>query len=50
MVIEFNGKRFSVVGESKTDYIVTKPFQEERGETIIIPKKEVKIIYSGNID
>lgn len=40
MVIEYKGKKYSVVGEGDTYYICTYPWDEVEGETFHIPKSE----------
>jgi len=42
-VIEYKGKTYSVVGEGKTEYLVTEPWFEEEGELIRIPKDELRV-------
>ena len=44
MVIEYQGKRYPVVGEGDAYYICTEPFEEEFGESFLIPKQGSKII------
>lgn len=44
LVIEHKGKRYPVVGESVHYYICTDPWEEEFGDTFVIPKNESKII------
>lgn len=39
MVIEYQGKRYPVVGEDKVYYICTLPYEEETGESFLVPKK-----------
>jgi hypothetical protein len=43
-IIEHQGKRYPVVGESETHYIVTEPWEEEQGKSWDIPKNEAKEI------
>lgn len=50
MVIEYKGERYSVIGESDTNYFATKPWDEEEGEAFHIPKSESKIISHKKFD
>ena len=43
-VIEFKGKRWAVVGESETEFLVTEPWEEDFGEATRVPKIDVIII------
>jgi hypothetical protein len=44
VVIEYNGKRYPVVGENGKEYLVTEPWMEDVGELIRISKSEAKLI------
>lgn len=44
MVIEFQGKRYPVVGQTETHYKCTEPWEEEFGESFLIPKNCSKVI------
>lgn len=44
MVIEYQGKRYPVVGEGDTYFICTLPWEEEFGETFLVPKHGSKIV------
>lgn len=43
-VIEHKGNRYPVVGESKTSYYVTQPYEEMDGDAWWVPKSEAKLI------
>lgn len=44
MVIEFQGKRYSVVGQTDTHYICTETWQEDSGESFLVSKDNSKVI------
>jgi hypothetical protein len=44
MIIEYQGKRYPVIGEGDTYYICTEPWQEVEGESFYVPKNGSKII------
>lgn len=43
-IVEYEGKRWSVIGGTDTHYIATEPYEEMDGDTIKIPKNEAIII------
>lgn len=43
-IIEFEGKRYPVVGQSETHYLCTEPWEEELGDAFYIPKDKSKVI------
>lgn len=43
-VIEYQGKRWAVVGESDTEFLVTEPWEEDCGEATRVPKTAAIII------
>jgi flavodoxin len=44
LVVEYKGKRYSVIGEGDGYYIATEPFEEADGKKIYIPKNDSKIV------
>lgn len=43
-VIEYQGKRYSVIGEGDTYYYCTEPWDEDEGEAFYVPKHGSKVI------
>ncbi len=44
MVIEYQGKRYPVIGESDSYYICTEVWEEEFGEPFKISKKDSIVV------
>lgn len=50
MIINYQNKKYSVIGENEEEFICTLPWEEEEGEAIRIPKNKIEVITKEEIN